>query len=218
MKTPSLVHAMSQVYFPEFFFSCHQFLSLSFPEYSTFSAISGSFLANLHLTPPLFSIIEMLTSTAVEVSLPPGKFSKLALCASSLLHCRKLLTKIHRTTSLLLYRLLKPHGVRKPSSTVELLLSCDHCWRQQPLVFYCILETGAACPEPEAVTELPAPARQDTDAQSPEQCTSKCNNSLLFSTFPCRDSTLNSEELAHPKIQKNSLFVRVNMGYCYRKQ
>lgn len=118
---------MSKVYFLKgFFLPYHQFPFPSFPKYSTFSAISGSFLANLHLIPPLFSVIEMFTSTAVEVPLPPRKFSKLALCASSLLHCRKLLTKIHRTTSLLLYRLLKPHGLIKPSSTVELLLPCDY--------------------------------------------------------------------------------------------
>lgn len=108
---------------------------------------------------------------------------------------------------------------RKPSSTVELLLPSDHRWQQQPFVFYRFLEIGAACPEPAAATQLVAPARQDTDAQGPGQCTPKCNNSLLFSTLPCWDSTLNSEELAHPKIQKKSLFVRVNMGHdCYRKQ
>lgn len=45
-------------------------------------------------------------------------------------------------------------------------------------------------------------ARQDTDAQGPGQCTPKCNNSLLFSTLPCWDSTLNSEEMVHPKIQQ----------------
>lgn len=135
-----------------------------------------------------------------------------------LLQGRKLLTKIHRTTSLLFYELLKPHVLRKPSSTAEPLLPRDHCWRQQPLVLYRFLEIGAACPEPAAATELVAPARQDTDAQGPGQCTPQCNNSLLFSTLPCWDSTLNSEELAHPKIQKKSLFVRVNMGHCCRKQ
>lgn len=60
--------------------------------------------------------------------------------------------------------------------------------------------------------------RQDTDAQGPGQRTPKFNNSLLFSTLPCRDGTLNSEEMVHPKIQWKKLFIRVNMRHCYRKR
>lgn len=122
--------------------------------------------------------------------LPPGKFSMLAL----------------REFSFSSYYSAKKYS---PQRSTEL----PHYSSTN-----CFLEIGAACPEPAAVTELVAPARQDTDAQGPGQCTPKCNNSLLFSTLPCRDSTLNSEELAHPKIQKKSLFVRVNMGLCCRKQ
>lgn len=131
---------------------------------------------------------------------------------------QKTAMKIHRSTSLLFHKLLKPHILRKPSSTVELLLPWNCCWQRQPLVFYCFLETGTACPEPAAAAEIVVPARQDTDAQSAAQCTPKCNNSLLFSTLPCWDSTLNSEKLAHPKIQKGSWFVWVNMEHRCRNQ
>ena len=197
------------------FFPCHQFPPLSFLKYSTFSAVSGSFLANLSLTPPLFSTTEMFTSTPAQhaMPLPPGKFSKLALCASSYSSyygAENSPPKIHGTTSLLFYKL-------NPCFKKTFLNSGAAVALRQPLVFYCFLEIGAACPEPAAATELIVPARQDIDAHGPGQCTPKCNNSLLFSTLPCWDSTLNSEELAHPKIRKKSLFVRVNMGHCYRK-
>lgn len=206
-------------------FPCHQFPSLSFLKYSAFSAVSGSFLANLHLTPPLFSLSKH--PLPPQLSMPCHCLLRSFQSLPYRLLPTPLITvqnptpsKIHRSTSLLFYKLLKTHVLRKASSAAELLLPWDHCWWQQPFShqFYCFLETGALCPEPAAVTELVAPAGQDTDAQGPGQCTPKCNNSLLFSTLPCWDSTLNSEELAHPTIQKKSLFVRVNMGHCYRKQ
>lgn len=44
---------------------------------------------------------------------------------------------------------------KKPPSSppFKKLLSSDHFWWQQPLMFHCFLDTGAACPEPAAGNE-----------------------------------------------------------------
>lgn len=156
----------------------------------------------------------MFTSTPAQrpVLLPPGKCSRQALPAAS--HSAPDSPQNYLCT--LLPTLQNPEFKKNlPSGStavvLELLLvpGAISAWLF-PWNWGCLPRaTGSAWAR--------CAARQDTDAQRSGQCTPKRNNSLLFPTLPYRHGTLNSEELAHPKIQKKSLFVRENPRDCYIK-
>lgn len=74
---------------------------------------------------------------------------------------------------------------KKSPSTAELLLPSDNFWWQQPLMFHCFLDAGAACPEPVAGNEqgrIQMPRVQDS--AHPSATIACCFQHFLAGTVP----------------------------------